>query len=226
MFSRPKGPATKPWYGPFQIDFQIRFMLSAHRLGCVRGERRLFTQLSFAVAAGQWLHVKGENGAGKTSLLRLLAGLSQPAEGEVRWCDQPIQQAESPYRKHLLFFGHHGAVKEDLSALENLSFTAAMDGAAVSEPQALAALYRMGLRGRENLPIRVLSAGQRRRVMLARLVIRNASLWVLDEPFTALDAKAVDLLTALIKEHLSSGGMAVLTSHQTMPLPDAVVVQL
>ena len=201
-------------------------MLSAHSLSCVRGERRLFTQLSFTVAAGQWLHVRGENGAGKTSLLRLLAGLSQPAEGEVRWCDQAIQQAESPYRKHLLFFGHHGAVKEDLSALENLSFTAAMDGAAVSQPQALAALHRMGLRGREDLPIRVLSAGQRRRVMLARLVIRNASLWVLDEPFTALDTKAVDLLTTLIKEHLASGGMAVLTSHQTMPLPDAVVVQL
>lgn len=201
-------------------------MLSAHSLCCVRGERRLFTQLSFAVAAGQWLHVRGENGAGKTSLLRLLAGLSQPDEGEVRWCGQAIQQAESPYRKHLLFFGHHGAVKEDLSALENLSFTAAMDGAAVSQSQALAALYRMGLRGREDLPIRVLSAGQRRRVMLARLVIRNASLWVLDEPFTALDTKAVDLLTSLIKEHLASGGMAVLTSHQTMPLPDAVVVQL
>ncbi|MES2948250.1 MAG: cytochrome c biogenesis heme-transporting ATPase CcmA [Pseudomonadota bacterium] len=201
-------------------------MLSAHGLGCVRGERRLFAHLDLAVDAGQWLHVRGENGAGKTSLLRLLAGLAHPAEGEVRWCGLPIQDADSPYRRDLLFFGHHGALKEDLSALENLSFAAAMDGAALPETQALAALYRVGLRGREDLPIRVLSAGQKRRVMLARLATRNARLWVLDEPFTALDVKAVDLLATLINEHLAQGGMAVLTSHQTMPIPGGQVVQL
>ncbi len=201
-------------------------MLSAHGLSCVRGERRLFAQLDLAVDAGQWLHVRGENGSGKTSLLRLLAGLAHPADGEVRWCGQPIQESDSPYRKQLLFFGHHGAVKEDLSALENLSFAAAMDGAALPEAQALAALARVGLRGREDLPIRVLSAGQKRRVMLARLATRSAKLWVLDEPFTALDTKAVDLLATLITEHLAQGGMAVLTSHQTMPLPSGQVVQL
>ena len=201
-------------------------MLSAHGLSCVRGERRLFSQLDLAVDAGEWLHVRGENGAGKTSLLRLLAGLAHPAEGEVRWCGQPIQESDSPYRRNMLFFGHHGAVKEDLSALENLSFAAAMDGAALPEEQALAALVRVGLRGREDLPIRVLSAGQKRRVMLARLATRNAKLWVLDEPFTALDTKAVDLLATLTTEHLAQGGIAVLTSHQTMPLPGGKVVQL
>lgn len=201
-------------------------MLSAHGLCCVRGERRLFAQLDLAVDAGQWLHVRGENGAGKTSLLRLLAGLAHPAEGEVRWCGQPIRDAESEYRKNLVFFGHHGALKDDLSALENLSFATAMDGAALPEAQALAALYRMGLRGREDLPIRVLSAGQKRRVVLARLATRNARLWVLDEPFTALDTKAVDLLATLLTEHLGKGGMAVLTSHQAMPLPGGQVVQL
>jgi heme exporter protein A len=226
MPSRPEGRATRPWQGFFQIDFPIRFMLSAHGLSCVRGERRLFAQLDLAVDAGQWLHVRGENGAGKTSLLRLLAGLSHPAEGEVRWCGQAIQQQDAAYRQALLFFGHHGAVKEDLSALENLSFAAAMDGAALPETQALAALVRVGLRGREDLPIRVLSAGQKRRVMLARLATRSARLWVLDEPFTALDAKAVDLLASLISEHLAQGGMAVLTSHQTMPLAGGQVVQL
>lgn len=172
------------------------------------------------------MHVRGENGAGKTSLLRLLAGLSQPAEGEIRWCGQPIQQAETDYRRNLLFFGHHGALKEDLTALENLSFAAAMDGANVPEVNALAALYRFGLKGREDLPVRVLSAGQKRRVMLARLVTRNAKLWVLDEPFTALDVKAVELLSELITQHVADGGMAVLTSHQAMPIPGGRVVQL
>ncbi|MES2584952.1 MAG: cytochrome c biogenesis heme-transporting ATPase CcmA [Pseudomonadota bacterium] len=226
MLSRPEGRAKKPGQGLFQIDFHIRFMLSAHGLSCVRGERRLFAKLDLAVEAGQWLHVRGENGAGKTSLLRLLAGLAHPAEGEVRWCGQSIHAADSIYRSKLLFFGHHGALKEDLSARENLSFAAAMDGAALPQAQALAALHRVGLRGREDLPIRVLSAGQKRRVMLARLATRNASLWVLDEPFTALDTKAVDLLATLITEHLAQGGMAVLTSHQTMPLPGGQVVQL
>jgi len=172
------------------------------------------------------LHVRGENGAGKTSLLRLLAGLSQPAEGEIRWCGQPIDQSDSDYRRNLLFFGHQGALKEDLTALENLSFAAAMDGAEVAEDNALAALYRFGLKGREDLPVRVLSAGQKRRVMLARLATRNAKLWVLDEPFTALDVKAVELLSELIAQHVADGGMAVLTSHQAMPIPGGRVVQL
>ena len=201
-------------------------MLSAHGLGCVRGERRLFAQLDLSLDAGEWLHVRGENGAGKTSLLRLLAGLSPPAEGEIRWCGQSIQHAESGYRHNRLFFGHHGALKEDLTALENLAFAAAMDGAALSESQALAALVRFGLKGRQELPVRVLSAGQKRRVMLARLATRKAKLWVLDEPFTALDVKAVDLLAALVGEHLAGGGMAVITSHQAVPLPGGRVVQL
>lgn len=214
------------WRDCAHFDFPLCFMLSAHGLTCVRGERRLFAKLDLAVDAGEWLHVRGENGAGKTSLLRLLAGLSQPAEGEIRWCGQSIKHADSPYRQNLLFFGHHGALKEDLTALENLSFAAAMDGAELLETHALVALYRFGLKGREELPVRVLSAGQKRRVMLARLSTRHAKLWVLDEPFTALDVKAVDLLSTLIQEHIAGGGMAVLTSHQTMPIPGGRVVQL
>jgi heme exporter protein A len=201
-------------------------MLSAHGLSCVRGERRLFAQLDLAVDAGEWLHVRGENGAGKTSLLRLLAGLSHPAEGEIHWRGQSIHDSESDYRHNRLFFGHHGALKEDLTALENLSFAAAMDGAELPESQALAALVRFGLKGRQELPVRVLSAGQKRRVMLARLATREAKLWVLDEPFTALDVKAVELLTTLVGEHLALGGMAVITSHQAVPLPGGRVVQL
>ena len=201
-------------------------MLSAHGLTCVRGERQLFAKLDLSVQAGQWVHVRGENGAGKTSLLRLLAGLALPAEGDVRWCGNPIHDAESGYRNNLLYFGHHGALKEDLSALENLTFAAAMDGASLAPAQALAALYRVGLRGREDLPIRVLSAGQKRRVILARMATRNAKLWILDEPFTALDVKAVDLLSTLVDEHIAGGGMAVLTSHQAIPISGGLVVQL
>ena len=201
-------------------------MLSAHGLTCVRGDRRLFSGLDLAVGAGEWLHVRGENGAGKTSLLRLLAGLSPPAAGEIRWCDQSIRGADSAYRQNLLFFGHHGALKEDLTAMENLAFAAVMDGADLQESDAMQALYRFGLKGREELPVRVLSAGQKRRVMLARLATRKAKLWVLDEPFTALDVKAVELLAVLISEHVAGGGMAVLTSHQTMPIPGGRVVQL
>ncbi len=201
-------------------------MLSAHGLSCVRGERRLFAQLDFTVDAGEWLHVRGENGAGKTSLLRMLAGLSHPAQGEIRWNGQPLAQAESDYRRDMLFFGHHGALKEDLTAFENLAFAAAIDGDPVAEVNALQALYRFGLKGREDLPVRVLSAGQKRRAMLARLATRRAKLWVLDEPFTALDVQAVDMLAGVISGHIANGGMAVITSHQGMSMPGGRVVQL
>jgi heme exporter protein A len=201
-------------------------MLSAQGLTCVRGERPLFSGLDLAVGAGEWLHVRGENGVGKTSLLRLLAGLAQAAAGEILWGGQPIGQVDEEYRRNLLFLGHHGALKEELTALENLEFAAALDGAQLSEREALAALHRFGLKGREELPVRFLSAGQKRRVLLARLLTRKATLWVLDEPFTALDTKAVDMLAALIGEHLAGGGMAVLTSHQAMPIPGGRVLQL
>lgn len=201
-------------------------MLSAHGLTCARGERRLFTGLDFELGVGEWLHVRGENGVGKTSLLRLLAGLSMPAEGEVRWGGQSIQRVGTEYRRNLVYFGHRSALKEDLSALENVRCASAIDGAELPDPSAMAALYRFGLKGREDLPVRVLSAGQKRRVMLARLATRTTRLWVLDEPFTALDTKAVELLAAVLCEHVACGGMAVLTSHQPMPLAGGQVVQL
>jgi heme exporter protein A len=201
-------------------------MLTATGLSCVRGERRLFAGLDLAVGPGEWLHVQGENGAGKTSLLRILATLSPPAEGEVRWQGEPVTELAEDYRRAMLFLGHHGAVKEDLTPLENLRLAAQLDGAALDEATALAALVRFGLRGREDLAVRFLSAGQKRRVLLARLAVRKAALWILDEPFTALDVKAVDMLSGLIESHLAAGGMAILTSHQSMPLPNGRVLQL
>lgn len=193
-------------------------MLSAHQLACVRGERRLFSGLDFQLEAGEWLHVQGENGAGKTSLLRLLAGLAHAAEGEIRWRGEDIGRLAEEYHREMLYLGHHGAVKEELTPLENLRFAAALDGRKLSEREALAALHRFGLKGREDLAVRFLSAGQKRRVLLSRLVIKQATLWILDEPFTALDVHAVDMLSALVGEHLQKGGMAILTSHQAMPM--------
>ncbi|MCX8085582.1 MAG: cytochrome c biogenesis heme-transporting ATPase CcmA [Rhodocyclaceae bacterium] len=201
-------------------------MLTARHLACVRGERRLFSGLDFAVGAGQWLHVQGENGAGKTSLLRILAGLAPPAAGEILWHGEPIGRLGEDYRRELLFLGHHSAVKEELTPLENLLFAARLDECALSEAAALKALARFGLKGREALPVRFLSAGQKRRVLLARLAVRQARLWILDEPFTALDVKAVDMLSALIVEHVEGGGIAILTSHQTIPLPGGQVLKI
>jgi heme exporter protein A len=201
-------------------------MLTATGLACVRGERRLFSGLDLAVAPGEWLHLQGENGAGKTSLLRILVGLTPAAEGEIRWKGQNIRLLAEEYRREMIYLGHLAAVKEDLTALENLRLAAALDGAELGEREVLAALARMGLKGREELPVRVLSQGQKRRVLLARLLVRKAPLWVLDEPFTALDVKAVGLLSGVIGEHLAAGGMAVLTSHQAMPIAGGRAVVL
>lgn len=192
-------------------------MLAVNDLACARGERRLFSGVAFTLGAGEWLHVQGENGAGKTTLMRALVGLAPPEAGEIRWRGELAPSAE--FRRELLYLGHHAAVKEELTPLENLRLAAALDGMALDERALLGALIRLGLRGREDLPVRVLSAGQKRRVLLARLLTRPARLWVLDEAFNALDVRAVALLGELIAEHLAGGGMAVLTSHQPLPVP-------
>lgn len=192
-------------------------MLTVSGLACSRGERRLFSDVGFTLDSGEWLHVQGANGAGKTSLMRLLVGLSPADAGEIRWRGELTPSVD--FRRDMIYLGHHAAVKEDLTPLENLRLAAALDGLALDERGALTALIRLGLRGREDLPVRVLSAGQKRRVLLARLLTRPAVLWVLDEAFNALDVGAVQLLGELIAEHLASNGMAVLTSHQPLPVP-------
>ena len=199
-------------------------MLSVHDLACVRGTRPLFSGVDFSIGPGSWAHVRGANGAGKTSLLRLLAGLAQPDAGEVRWNGDRVGGED--FRRALMYLGHRAAVKEDLTALENVRFAAEMDGVDLGEDQAMDALARFGLGGREDLPVRFLSAGQKRRVLLARTVTRPAPLWILDEPFTALDVKAVDFVSHLVADHVKAGGMAVLTSHQAIPLPPGQVVEL
>jgi len=193
-------------------------MLAAINLSCVRGTQTLFTDLSLQLDAGQWLYLQGENGAGKTSLLRILAGLALPAAGSVHWQAQPISNQRSEYHADMLYLGHHASLKEDLTLTENLRSLIAMDGLKVSDAAIQDALTRMGLAKRQHLPARVLSAGQKRRGLLVRLLLRPAKLWLLDEPFNALDANAIVDLQECLKAHLKDGGMIVLTSHQTPDL--------
>ncbi len=162
------------------------------------------------------MQVQGANGSGKTSLLRTLCGFITPDAGEILWRGKSVSDLGEDYRAELLYLGHLNAIKDELSALENLQMSAGLAGYTVSEQQALAALRRMGLQRREHLPVRVLSQGQRRRVALARLLIGDAHLWILDEPLTALDVGAVGLMQELIGEHLSKGGMTIFTTHQPL----------
>ena len=200
--------------------------LEAREITCVRGERELFSGLSLQVLPGQCLHIRGENGVGKTSLLRLLTGLTFPESGEVLWSGDSIKKEASDYHSQLLFLGHRDALKEDLSSLENLRMYAAIDGITLSEQDAFTSLWRFGLKGREDLPVNCLSAGQKKRVLMARMVTRRAQVWILDEPFNALDTHAVLELQGLIAEHLESGGLVVLTSHQPLAIPGLRVLDL
>lgn len=186
-------------------------------LECVRGQRSLFRNLSFRVVAGEMLWVQGRNGSGKTSLLRLLCGLLRPEAGTVRWKGDDVRATREQYHADLLYAGHAPAVKDDLSGAENLHFGMAQAGLAVAHDAIDAALGTSGLRGRESLPARVLSQGQRRRVALARLTLSaQKTLWILDEPFTALDSEAVQLVQSQMTAHVRRGGAVVFTSHQTV----------
>ncbi|ODU01906.1 MAG: heme ABC exporter, ATP-binding protein CcmA [Thiobacillus sp. SCN 63-1177] len=178
-------------------------MFSANELVCERGERLLFRNLGFELGRGEALLVGGGNGRGKTSLLRILCGLSAPAAGTVRWRGEPI--------------GRTG-IKDDLSPMENLRIAAALNGRALDVAAATAALERIGLSRCMDLPARVLSFGQRRRVALAGLMTAGALLWILDEPLTGLDVEGVALVERMIRDHVMAGGLAIMTTHQPMSL--------
>ncbi|MDD5176001.1 MAG: cytochrome c biogenesis heme-transporting ATPase CcmA [Sterolibacterium sp.] len=201
-------------------------MFTANNLACVRGDRHLFAGLGFMLEPSGRLHVTGENGSGKTSLLRILCGLSLPETGEICWQGESIARIGDEYHKNVLYLGHHNALKEELTALENLRITAALADIAMEDKQGAELLGRVGLAGREKLQVRFLSQGQKRRVALSRLLWSSAPLWVLDEPFVALDTVAVTWLAGIIGKHLSAGGMAVLTSHQEVAIDGGIAQTL
>lgn len=201
-------------------------MLQGVNLACVRGDRELFRDVNFSLAAGSLLQVRGPNGSGKTSLLRMLCGLSNPARGEIRWNGQSIRSGSEEYYVSLTYIGHLSGTKDDLTALENLQISSALAGFEITEVQAVAALRQIGLKGRELLPVKVLSQGQRRRVVLARLLVCKTILWILDEPLVALDVAAVGLIQNLLEQHLQQGGMIVMTTHQEIDINAAAITQL
>jgi heme exporter protein A len=193
-------------------------MFSVSNLSCARGDKRLFSGVSFTLEPGQWLHLEGDNGVGKTSLLRLVCGLASLEDGVISWNNQPVAKNPESFRADLAYLGHQLALKEDLSPLENLQAEAAVSGRDLSKADALKALAQLGLRGKEYLPVRVLSQGQKRRSALSRLLVSKAKLWVLDEPFVALDGAAQNALSKVINGHLANQGMVLLTSHQAVSL--------
>lgn len=187
-------------------------MLHANQLTCVYDERVLFQSLSFTVNAGEVVQVTGANGAGKTSLLRLLTGLMQPESGSVCWHGEPLTAVRDAFHQQLLWLGHKPGVKATLSPEENLRFYYPRSALAARE----AALAAIGLAGYDDLPLFQLSAGQQRRSALARLWLTDAAFWILDEPLAALDVGAVETLTRRLEQHVQAGGSVVLTTHQPL----------
>lgn len=188
----------------------------ANALECVRGGRVLFRDMNFSLEPGELLEVTGTNGSGKTSLLRLLCGLMPPTAGEIRWHGDNIRALKEEYLKVLAYLGHANGIKAELSAPENLRIYGGLAGVSPGKEKIGAALHRIGLGGHEASPVKTLSQGQQRRLALARLLVGDKSLWILDEPLTALDADAVRLVQTVIGEHLGKGGMAILATHQRL----------
>ncbi len=201
-------------------------MLEVVDLECSRGDRRLFSGLSFTLNSGTLLHLQGANGSGKTTLQRAICGLLLPQGGEICWNGESIRSLREEYCKEVVYLGHLNGIKSDLTGLENLRFCATLDGDRIGDGKLWDALKRMGLMGFEDLPTKMLSQGQKKRVALARLLLSRSKLWVLDEPFVGLDIHAVELLQCLIAEHVAGGGMVILTTHQEVALTSGQIQRL
>lgn len=191
-------------------------MLEVVNLDCVRGSRALFTNLNLKVEPGTFVQLQGPNGSGKTSLLRIICGLLAPEKGEVRWQNTNIRKLSEDFAASLIYLGHRNAIKDELSALENLRVSNGLSGSHLNREEATQALDQLGLRGRENLPARFLSEGQKRRAALARLVVSKTKLWLLDEVLASLDASAVLIVNALLERHLQTGGIIIAATHHEM----------
>jgi heme exporter protein A len=202
----------------------ISSLLSANNLTCIREERLLFEALNLDISAGDIVQIEGPNGAGKTSLLRILAGLSQPYDGNVYFHDTNINQHRESFHQDLLYLGHLPGVKDEMTAQENLEFNLALHG--LNSETAEHTLAKANLLGFEDALAAHLSAGQHRRIALARLWQSQAKIWILDEPFTAIDKLGVEKLEQLFLQHANNGGCVVLTSHQDLSLAAARVKKI
>jgi len=198
------------------------WLLSVHDLCCFRDDRELFKELNFILKSGQALFIEGRNGSGKTSLIRILTGLRQPDEGTVNWCGENITRLGHEYCRHFVYVGHLNGVKENLTVIENLKMARVL-GQTSSGMSLQTALEQVHLTHFEDSMVHTLSAGQHRRLALARMLVIGSPLWIMDEPFTALDKYGVKLFETLLKAHTDKGGMAVMTSHHDMNLQDVDV---
>ncbi len=189
--------------------------LQVEALSCIRDDRVLFKQLSFEIKGRQVLLLEGKNGSGKTSLLRILCGFREPDSGEIYWCGNLL---DNQYYAQMVYIGHRDGVKDELTVQENLLVSTALGFA--SQTSISQALKKVDLQGHDEVLVQSLSAGQKRRLSLARLLITDNKLWILDEPFTSLDKDGIAVVEALMTEHVNRGGMVVLTSHHDVQLHD------
>ncbi|MGD8784053.1 MAG: cytochrome c biogenesis heme-transporting ATPase CcmA [Thioalkalispiraceae bacterium] len=199
--------------------YPVTNIVSAEKLSSEKQDRWLFKDISFKIEPGQLLHIKGANGTGKTTLLRILCGLTTPDNGKIYWGNKPILKQRDQYHTQLSYVGHHDGIKQDLSVEENLKVAAVLAQGKQTQPRLYnldQVLNKMGLIKKKTSFAHALSAGQRRRLALARCLLNETSIWVLDEPLTALDSQGTQLVEEMVRQHLERDGIAILTSHHVL----------